>query len=132
MTNHDNNVKKQLFTLFCYQIVVLLIFSLAIFGYFGLTKFFASVMGASAYLLPQLLFTVFISVLVKKQQEFFILGFFIGESCKIIIAAVLCVSAINLLALNHLFAILGFVAGVLSLWLIYGCYLGFGKNLQRI
>lgn len=128
---HIKYLNKEIIKLFFYQLFTIAVVNFIIVLFCGIGKFIPLFFGSTAYILPQAIFILFINFFLNKNSNLFIIGFFCGESIKIIISAALCILFINYLLLDHLFSIIGFIIGFISLWLVYGYYFLSNKNLQR-
>jgi ATP synthase protein I len=114
-----NKVKKQLFRVIFWQLMMIMGLALILFLLQGMHKAFSSLAGGMAYWLP----TVFFLWRVSKHTgaraaSRFVMAFFSGEVIKLILSAALFVLIIKFLPVNLLYVLAGFMFAILAFWIV--------------
>jgi len=118
-------IKKEAYRIIYWQLILIMGLVLVLFLLQGTKSGFSALTGGLAYWLPTLLFVwrVFQRTTARAAKAF-LFAFIAGEGIKLVLSAMLFVLIINLLPVNVLSVLLGFVGAVVSFWIASVLFLG--------
>ncbi len=125
MTTVQKSLQRQALKLVFWQLIITMALSLVILLIEGLQKGLSTLLGGSAYILPNFIFAWRIfSHSGPGFSERFMVQFLLGEFTKLILSAVLFILIVKYLPINVVFALAGFTIAIFSFWFVSGWYFG--------
>lgn len=112
-------VKKELYRLVIWQLVLITGLALILFLLQGTRAGLSTLLGGMAYWLPTLLFIWRVSAHAGAQAaQRFVVAFFAGEAAKLILSGVLFIAVIKFLPVNLLHVLIGFAGAIIAFWIV--------------
>lgn len=114
-----NKVKKQLFQVVNWQLIVIvgLAFLILILG--GKKAGISTLLGGLAYWLPTLFFIWRVSAHTgARAAQRFLIAFFTGEVAKLVLSGVLFLLIINYAPVDLIYVLTGFVGAIIAFWIV--------------
>ena len=114
-----DKVKKQLFKVVYWQLLVIAGLALVLFLLQGMQAGVSVFLGGMAYWLPTLFFIWRVSAHVgARAAHRFMIAFFTGEVAKLILSGVLFLLIIKFIPVNLLFVLTGFIGAIIAFWIV--------------
>lgn len=125
MANLKKSLQREALQLVFWQFIVTMVLSLIVLLMEGLTKGISTLLGGSAYIIPQFFFAwqVF-SFAQPRLSGQFMVAFFLGEFAKLVISAILFILFVKYLSVHLTFLMAGFIVAIVSFWFVCSWYFG--------
>lgn len=113
-----NKVKKQLFQVVNWQLIVIIGLSLlTLVG--GMKAGLSTLLGGLAYWLPTLFFIWRVSAHTgANAAQRFLIAFFTGEVAKLILSGALFLIVIKYLPVDLIYVLTGFIGAIIAFWIV--------------
>lgn len=129
MATVQKSLQSVAFKLVFWQLMITMVLSLVILLIEGLNKGLSTLLGGSAYIVPNFIFAWRIfSHQGPGLTERFMIYFLLGEFTKLVLSAVLFVLMVKYLPVNVVFVMAGFIIAIVSFWFVSGWQFGRSKT----
>jgi ATP synthase protein I len=114
----SDSIRRQLFKILFWQLVMIVGLALVIVLLQGIQKGCSTLIGGLAYWIPTLIFLWRVSAhAAARVATRFVMAFFAGEVIKLALSAVLFVFAVNYLGIHMLYGIIGLMGAIMAFWI---------------
>jgi ATP synthase protein I len=118
MTRLGISVRKQLYKILFWQLVMILGLAVVITLLLGKHKGISIILGGLACWLPTLVFLWRVSAYVGARAAMrFMVAFFVGEMVKLFLSGVLFVLAVKYLSIDVLYGLIGLIGAIVAFWI---------------
>ena len=125
MATVQKSLQREAFKLVFWQLIITMVLSIIILLIEGLNKGLSTLLGGSAYRLPNFIFAWRIfSHSGPGLSDRFMIYFLLGEFTKLILSAVLFILMVKYLPLNIIFVMAGYCIAIFSFWFVCGWHFG--------
>jgi len=124
-------VQRQAYKITLWQLALVVGLSLIIAVLRGINSGLSALLGGFAYGLPNLVFVWWVFRYASPQQATqFMFAFFVGETLKLILSAILFMLMVNFLPVQVPMMLLGYIAAIVAFWLV--CMKYFSKRHEVV
>ena len=114
-----NKVKKQLYQVVIWQLIVIVGLALILLLLQGMQNGLSALLGGLAYWIPTFIFIWRVSAHAgARAAQRFIIAFFGGEVAKLILSGALFVIVIKYFPVNLLYVLIGFIGAIMAFWVV--------------
>ena len=129
MATVQKSLQIEALKLVFWQLMITMVLSLVILLIEGLNKGLSTLLGGSAYIVPNFIFAWRIfSHKGPGLTERFMVYFLLGELTKLILSAAFFVLIVKYLPINIIFVMTGYIIAIFSFWFVCGWHFGRGKS----